>query len=276
MPGRNRRNSVSLYAVRPCACALLSIGIAVSGCEGPPPLRLQPVTAGGEALEEELHLPRATGTWRFVGWRLTGTAQAPNVLWGSLQLDTQRFDSIGGLYVDADSARWRVSGEVRRDATVAMVAWRPDGAVVVLAGDIRRDTLWIRLTTWPTATPWPAGTAAAFVRAGPSGPPFRRPTAETVTTPVVTPPRATIGAPAPVGPPRPLERAAPSRPPRVRPPAPPGRDTLRPRDTARPPTPPVDTTPPRRDTARPPGQQPPSPLPPPPPRPDTGRPPARR
>lgn len=241
--------------------------LLLGACDGPRPLQLQPIAAGGLALEEAVRLPRVTGVWRFEGWRGVDTAQVPDGAWGAFQLVTQRLDSVAGWYVAGDSVRWPLTGEVRRDRTVALVAWPSGQPPIVFAGTVAGDTLWLRLATWPSASAWPPGSAVAFVRGAsrPTIPPAgatppRSPTAA-VSPPVTVPPR-----------PRPAPQSDTAAAPRSRRLAPPARlQPVQPRDTTPAPESPPDTSRPRRDTARPPGLQPPLPPPPPPP-PDTGRP----
>ncbi|HEX6040619.1 hypothetical protein [Longimicrobium sp.] len=156
-------------------CAALAAG-ACGEAEGvevqplPPLQRPSPEARAG--------LPEVRGVWRFAGFEIPArdTAAVRERVYtlvppGEFRLATQRLDSIAGQYV-REGVAFPFTGEVRRDSTVALVAFS-EGVGQFVAGRVVRDTLWIELTSFSTAQTWPTGTRAALVR-GAVRAPFRR------------------------------------------------------------------------------------------------------
>lgn len=209
-------------------------------------------------------LPEIAGEWRFAGWDLptadTAAALAGLPAPGTLLIETQRADSLAGVYVTGPE-RHRLVGEVRRDSIVALVAFSPAGEGRFLAGTVRGDTLWMELTSLAVAEPWPAGTRAAFMRGATASPFVQLPGGVVLRTepdPVATPDSM---AAVPQGPPG-IASPAPARTPitdtadsAARGTPPPPAPAARPRPTARPDTtdeaarPDTSDAPPR-DTSR--------------------------
>ena len=293
-PGRQRVRG-RLQAVLACCAAL-----AAGGCgdaegmeiqELPPLRRPSPEARAG--------LPEVRGGWSFAGFEIPAgdtTAVREQVYTmtppGELRVLAQRLDSIAGQYV-RDGVAFPFSGEVRRDSTLSVVAFS-EGIGQFAAGHVRRDTLWIELTSFSSAQGWPRGTRAALVRRV-GGPAFRRllggapiyPPVDSVRlrdsvrmdslrrAGVVVPPGAQ--PPAAVGQPMPAQpgvpAAQPARPtvpagqPQAQPQRPPVQAQPRPQQPRPQPQRPPAEQPPRQDTpVRPPVEEP--VLQPPPPRPD--------
>ena len=238
----------------------------------PPPPETRP------SPERRAGLPEVRGVWRFAGFELQAadTSRIREGIFmlvppGELRIITQRLDSIAGQYV-RDSAGVGLVGEVRRDGTVAAVAFEPGTPGQFLAGRLRRDTLWIELANVGAAQTWPAGARAAMVKEV-RGAPFRRfigapppmtpadslrldslrrdsllraggapPTTGVPTPPATTQPPA--AAPAQPQPQRPAPPTAEPRRETPREPRPVPRDTQRPPPADPEPTEPVNPTPP--------------------------------
>lgn len=156
------------------ACAALAAG-ACSDAKGevqplPPLQRPSPEARAG--------LPEVRGIWRFAGFEirpqdtLLVREQAYRMVpLAELRIITQRLDSIAGQIVRG-GVGFPVTGEVRRDSTVALITFT-EGQGQFVSGRVLRDTFWIELTTVTEAQSWsPAARMAMVRRVG--GPPFRR------------------------------------------------------------------------------------------------------
>lgn len=147
--------------------ALLGICIAAAACDAAEGVRVQelPPTERPSA-ESRAGLPEVAGVWRFAGWELArgdsaGLAADLPAL-GELRVQTQRLDSVAAAYVQGGT-QLPLVGEVRRDSVLALAA-RVGGEGRFLAGRVRRDTLWVSLTSLLPRESWPADARAAFVR----------------------------------------------------------------------------------------------------------------
>ena len=232
---------------------LFAVLLGLAGCEFAEGGDIQPLPPLDRPSPElRAGLPELEGAWRFAGWQLgpgvppdSAALLAPP---GALRIETQRLDSLAGVY-QSDGATEPVVGEVRRDSLYSLVVLRP-GRLLFLAGQVHGDTLWIELASLPAAAGWPAGTRAALLRREDTGTPFVRlasgelvrqlaDTAAAETLPTdsaaldtvvadspVSPPAAVPAAPAPTPPPAPAVEATPGRedPPPIRRPAPRRRD----------------------------------------------------
>lgn len=157
-------------------CAAMAAG----ACEEAQSVEVQPLPPlQRPSPEARAGLPEVRGLWRFAGFEIPASdttlvrervyALTPP---GDFQIATQRLDSIAGQYLRAGVA-FPVVGEVRRDSAISLVLFS-GGIGQFVAGHVRRDTLWVELTTFQSAVEsWPRGTRAALVRRV-SGPPFRR------------------------------------------------------------------------------------------------------
>lgn len=151
---------------RSIAAALLSTLLAA--CEPAEDVRVQPLPPlERPSPEARAGLPEIAGVWRFAGWDLapddSASLQADLPGLGEIRLQTQRLDSLAGSYV-AGGGTLPLVGEVRRDSVVSLVANAGGGAGYYLAGEVARDTLWIRLTSLVEPGAWPDDALAAFVR----------------------------------------------------------------------------------------------------------------
>jgi hypothetical protein len=140
----------------------------LAACEPAQDVRVQPLPPlERPSAEARAGLPEVAGVWRFAGWDLAPQDSAslqrdlPGL--GELRLQTQRLDSIAGAYVGA-GGQLPLVGEVRRDSVISLVASAGGGVGYFLAGEIARDTLWIRLSSLVEPGVWPAEAQAAFVR----------------------------------------------------------------------------------------------------------------
>lgn len=170
---RSRKSPSPLAA--PSRAALLLLALAA--CDEAEGVNVQPLPGlERPSPEARAGLPEVAGTWRFAGWELpvrdTATAGEGMVPPGALVVSTQRLDSVAGDYV-REGQRFPFVGEVRRDGILAVVAFGPDGQGSYVAGRVRRDTLWIELTSLSAAQTWSAGSRAALVRT-PVAEPFVR------------------------------------------------------------------------------------------------------
>ena len=157
-------------------CAAMAAG----ACEEAQSVEVQPLPPlQRPSPEARAGLPEVRGLWRFAGFEIPASdttlvrekvyALTPP---GDFQIATQRLDSIAGQYLRAGVA-FPIVGEVRRDSAISLVLFS-GGTGQFVAGHVRRDTLWVELTTFQSAVEsWPRGTRAALVRRV-SGPPFRR------------------------------------------------------------------------------------------------------
>jgi hypothetical protein len=156
-----------------CAGVLLLL----CGCDAAEDVSVQPLPSlQRPSAERRAGLPEVRGVWRFAGWEIpprdTAAARAGLVPPGEIHVATQRLDSVAGSYI-REGGQFPFVGEVRRDSIFSVVMFDAQGVGSLLAGRVRRDTLWIELTSLPSAQGWPAGTRAAFVRR-PVGAPFTR------------------------------------------------------------------------------------------------------
>ena len=166
-------SSVKRISYWKLSAALLSL-VACELAEGGDIQPLPPLERPSPELRAGL--PELAGEWRFGGWQL-GPGISPDSAAllappGALRIETQRLDSLAGVY-DSDGAAEPVVGEVRRDSLYSLVVVRPAGSLF-LAGQVRGDTLWIELSSLPAAAGWPAGTRAALLRRGNTAKPFVR------------------------------------------------------------------------------------------------------
>lgn len=157
-------------------CAAMAAG----ACEEAQSVEVQPLPPlQRPSPEARAGLPEIRGLWGFAGFEIPAAdttlvrekvyALTPP---GDFQIATQRLDSIAGQYLRAGVA-FPIVGEVRRDSAVSLVLFS-GGTGQFVAGHVRRDTLWVELTTFQSAVEsWPRGTRAALVRRV-SGAPFRR------------------------------------------------------------------------------------------------------
>ncbi|MBV9773090.1 MAG: hypothetical protein JO040_04035 [Gemmatimonadetes bacterium] len=158
--------------------ALLLLALAACGDAGAEPVKVQPLPPlKRPSMEARAGLPEVAGTWNFAGWLLpvsdTATRGQGLVSPGALVVQTQRMDSVAGAYV-REGDRFPFVGEVRRGGIFSFVAFGADGAGSFVAGRVRRDTLWVELTSLSTAQAWSPGTRAAFVRGRVGPAPFVR------------------------------------------------------------------------------------------------------
>jgi hypothetical protein len=157
-------------------CAAMAAG----ACEEAQSVEVQPLPPlQRPSPEARAGLPEVRGLWRFAGFEIPASdttlvrervyALTPP---GDFQIATQRLDSVAGQYLRAGVA-FPIVGEVRRDSAISLVLFSA-GTGQFVAGHVRRDTLWVELTTFQSAVEsWPRGTRAALVRRV-SGQPFRR------------------------------------------------------------------------------------------------------
>lgn len=171
--GRGTKVRARLGALLVCCAALGACSEAESvEVQDLPPLRRP-------SAEVRAGLPEVKGTWRFAGFEIPAadTALVRERVYallppGDFQIGTQRLDSIAGQYVRGGTA-FPFVGEVRRDSVISLVAFS-GGTGQFVAGRVRKDTLWVELTTFQSAVEsWPRGTRAALVR-GTVAAPFRR------------------------------------------------------------------------------------------------------
>lgn len=153
------------------------LGLASVGCDAAADVALDPLPPlERPSPEARAGLPEVVGTWRLTGVELssadTAAAEAAAKATATMQIETQRLDSIAGVFT-APGVRLPLVGEVRRDGTVALAGRGPTGESVIWAGRLRGDTLWAELIEPSAAAPWPAKARAALVR-GTSGPRFAR------------------------------------------------------------------------------------------------------
>ncbi len=161
---KSRMFPAVLAAPRRAALLLL----VLAACEEAEGVDVQPLPAlKRPSPEARAGLPEVAGTWRFAGWELpvrdTVTEGAGMLPPGALAVRTQRLDSVAGAYV-RDGQQFPFVGEVRRDGILSVVAFGPDGAGSFIAGRVKRDTLWIELTSLSAAQTWSTGARAALVR----------------------------------------------------------------------------------------------------------------
>lgn len=147
--------------------ALLGLAL-LAGCEPAEDVRVQPLPPlERPSAEARAGLPELAGVWRFAGWDLapddTAGLQRPLPGLGEIRLQTQRLDSLAGAYVGSGQSL-PVVGEVRRDSVISLVASAGGGMAYYLAGEVARDTLWIRLSSLVEPGLWPDRGLAAFVR----------------------------------------------------------------------------------------------------------------
>jgi hypothetical protein len=150
------------------APSLALAAVALAACDAAEGVRVQPLPSlERPSPEARAGLPEVAGEWRFAGWELAPDdsarldANLPQL--GTMVVETQRLDSIGGAFL-TPGARFPLIGEVRRDGIVSLVSPEGPAAGRYLAGRVRQDTLWISLTTFVDAAAWPDGARAAFVR----------------------------------------------------------------------------------------------------------------
>lgn len=156
------------------ACAALAAG-ACDDARGevqplPPLQRPSPEARAG--------LPEVRGIWRFAGFEirpqdtLLVREQAYRMVpLAELRIITQRLDSVAGQIV-RNGVGFPVTGEVRRDSTLALITFS-EGLGQFVSGRVLRDTFWIELTTVTEAQTWSPGARMAMVR-GQVAQPFRR------------------------------------------------------------------------------------------------------
>lgn len=122
---------------------------------------------GRPSPEARAGLPEVAGTWNFAGWELavndTAAVLAELSEPGDFRIETQRLDSLAGVYVTGAEQSSFV-GEVRRDSVVALVVSDGTGRGRFVAGEIHGDTFWMELTSLAVAGPWPPGTRGVFLR----------------------------------------------------------------------------------------------------------------
>lgn len=243
----------------------IALAAVVAACDAGGKVVVEPLPPLTQpSAEARLGLPELAGQWRFAGWVLpsadTALARGGGLTpGGELVVETQRLDSIAGVY-RGPFGRYPVIGEVRRDSVFTVVGTDAGGQARVLAGHLERDTLWLELTTFSVADAWPFGTRAAFVRtvaadsaALAAAPPhyFVRGPGGLDLLPPPPPPVDTL-APGPLAPDTtaPLPGAAPSTPQAQPQPRPERTPILTPPSSAETPAPrePRREAPPRRDT----------------------------
>ncbi len=152
----------------------IAVGVALVGC-GPADdvevLALPPLEYA--SAEARLGLPELEGTWRFAGWEVTpGDSAALTQTFpsfGELTLDTQRLDSVAGMF-SLYGGNAPVVGEVRRDGWVALVTLNGREPTAFVTGRYARDTLWVEMTSVVSIQDWPRGARAAFVRGAAGNP----------------------------------------------------------------------------------------------------------
>jgi hypothetical protein len=156
------------------ACVALAAGACdeASGKVQPLPPLTRP------SAEARAGLPEVRGIWRFAGFEIRAQdtllvrEQAYQLVPPpEMRIITQRLDSIAGQLV-RDGVGFPITGEVRRDSTLAFITFS-DGIAQFAAGHLQRDTFWIELTSMSSAAGWSPGARAAMVRRV-GGPPFRR------------------------------------------------------------------------------------------------------
>lgn len=233
---------------------LIALSALSAGCD-PDEVEVQPLPSL-ESLSEEARagVPEVAGSWRFAGWELapgdTATAPAGLPRFGTLELLSQRRDSVGGQYV-IQAGRFPLTGEVRRDRVVSLVSSLGPGDLRYLTGRLDRDTIWMELSSLTEPGSWPDDARAAFVRSAVAATFTRvrgQPAPTVVLDSAALAARDSAGdapAPVPAAPATPVRAtppaAAPSRP------APSGATPARPGTTTTP-TPSPRTTPPARTT----------------------------
>lgn len=165
--------------LKPALRLLPILALLLSACDAAEDVRVQELPAlERSTLEARLGLPELRGPWRFAGWELEAgdtlglDAELPG--FGVLFLQTQKRDSLGGVYLTAGGGRTPLIGEVRRDSVVALVALAGEGEGRFLVGEVARDTLWIETTTLSEPGSWRGDARVAFVRSERPVRPFRR------------------------------------------------------------------------------------------------------
>ncbi|HEX2094976.1 MAG TPA: hypothetical protein VHG28_21425 [Longimicrobiaceae bacterium] len=171
------KKSRVLRGVAGRASGVVALLLALAACEEAQGVDVQPLPPLRQpSPEARVGLPEVAGAWRFAGWELplrdTVTRGEGLVPPGILLVRTQRLDSIAGAYL-REGQEYPFVGEVRRDGVLSGAAFGPDGSGSFIAGQVRKDTLWIELTSLTTAAGWSPGTHAAMVR-GRVGTPFVR------------------------------------------------------------------------------------------------------
>ena len=163
--------------------------LAIPSCEPAEDVRVQELPPlERSSVESRLGLPALEGAWPFAGWELaqgdTLGMEAELPIFGAIQVVEQKRDSLGGVYTDAAGAAAPLSGEVRRDGVIALVAFPGGGAGRYLVGSVAGDTIWVESSTLATAGEWRDDARAAFVRGAAAGSPFRRRRGVMVAAPV--------------------------------------------------------------------------------------------
>ena len=153
--------------------------LAAASCEPAEEVRVQELPPlERSSVESRLGLPALVGAWPFAGWELaegdTLGMEAELPLFGTIQVVEQKRDSLGGVYMDAAGAAAPLSGEIRRDGVVALVAFAGDENGRYLVGSVEGDTIWVESSTLPAAGEWRDDARAGFVRGATAGAPFRR------------------------------------------------------------------------------------------------------
>ena len=153
--------------------------LTLSACEPAEDVRVMPLPPLEQtSVERRLGLPLMQGSWPFAGWELaegdTLGMEEELPVFGTIVVMEQKRDSLGGAYQGAGGGSTPLSGEVRRDGVVALVAFpnAQDGRYLV--GSVDGDTLWVESTTLIPAGGWRSASRAAFVRGDGAAAPFRR------------------------------------------------------------------------------------------------------
>lgn len=163
-------------AIRRLSPLLILLAVACEPAENVQVQELPPLERS--SIESRLGLPALQGVWPFAGWELAeGDTLGMEVelpLFGAIEVVEQKRDSIGGVYADAGGSRAPMSGEIRRDGVVALVAFPGGGEGRYLVGSVDGDTLWVESSTLGSEGEWRGDARAAFVRGAAAAAPFRR------------------------------------------------------------------------------------------------------
>lgn len=149
--------------------AIIAALLLASGCDSAAEVEVQPLPSLERSTPEaRAGLPQIAGLWRFAGWELaegdSASLQGELPGFGAVWLQVQKRDSLAGQYVLSGGGRAPLAGEVRRDSVVALVAALAPADLRFLTGRVRRDTLWMEVTSLTEPGTWPGGARAAFVR----------------------------------------------------------------------------------------------------------------
>lgn len=147
---------------------VFGLAVLASGCDAAGDVEVLPLPAlERPSPEARLGLPEVAGSWRFAGWEViqgdSASLERTFPSFGELRIETQRLDSIAGVFALGGGPA-RVVGDIRRNGKLALVTVGAGGPDRFIAGEFERDTLWLELTSVLAPDEWPQNSRAAFVR----------------------------------------------------------------------------------------------------------------